>query len=37
VVITAFDVPSIDHLRIDPVLADEIRSVTRQVVRASIS
>lgn len=36
VVITAFDVPTIDQLRIDPALADEIRSMTRQVVRASI-
>jgi CRP-like cAMP-binding protein len=36
VVITAFDVPTIDKLRIDPGLADEIRSMTRQVVRASV-
>ena len=36
VVITAFDVPAIDQLRIDPGLADEIRSMTRQVVRASV-
>lgn len=36
VVVTAFDVPALDELRIDPALADEIRSMTRQVVRASI-
>jgi CRP-like cAMP-binding protein len=36
VVITAFEVPANDRLRIDPGLADEIRSMTRQVVRASI-
>jgi CRP-like cAMP-binding protein len=36
VVLTAFDVPSTDQLRIKPVLADEIRSMTRQVVRTSI-
>jgi CRP-like cAMP-binding protein len=36
VVLTAFDVPAIDQLRIDPGLANEIRSMTRQVVRASI-
>lgn len=36
VVITEFDVPAIDQLRITPDLSDEIRSMTRQVVRASI-
>ncbi len=36
VVITEFDVPGLEALRIDPTLADEIRSMTRQVVRASI-
>lgn len=36
VVITAFDVPTVDQLRIEPTLAEEIRSMTRQVVRASI-
>lgn len=36
VVITEFDVPTMDQLRIDSALADEIRSMTRQVVRASI-
>ena len=36
VVITEFDVPAIDQLRIDTGLADEIRSMTRQVVRASV-
>ncbi|MEI6251647.1 MAG: GNAT family N-acetyltransferase [Mycobacteriaceae bacterium] len=36
VVITAFDVPTVDELRIEPALADEIRSMTRQVVRSSI-
>lgn len=36
VVITEFDVPGLDQLRIDPSLADEIRSMTRQVVRASV-
>jgi len=35
VVTTAFDVPASDKLRLDPVICDEIRSVTRQVVRAS--
>ena len=36
VVITAFDVPTADQLRIDPAVADEIRSMTRKVVRASV-
>lgn len=36
VVITEFDVPALEKLRIDPVLAEEIRSVTRQVVRAAV-
>jgi protein lysine acetyltransferase len=36
VVITAFDVPTLDSLRIDASQAEEIRSVTRQVVRASV-
>ena len=36
VVITEFDVPAIDQLRIDTGLADEIRSMTRQVVRAAV-
>jgi CRP-like cAMP-binding protein len=34
VVTTEFDVPSLDELRIDSATAAEIRSVTRQVVRA---
>lgn len=34
VVTTSFDVPILEDLRIDPVVSDEIRSVTRQVVRA---
>lgn len=36
VVVTSFDVPAIDQLRIDPALTGEIRSMTRQVVRSSI-
>lgn len=36
VVITAFDVPAIDGLHLKPTLAEEIRSVTVQVVRASV-
>lgn len=36
VVITNFDVPEPDQVRIAPELADEIRSVTRQVIRASV-
>ena len=36
VVTTVFDVPDIGQLRIDPVLIDEIRSMARQVVRASV-
>jgi CRP-like cAMP-binding protein len=36
VVITAFDVPALEGLRIEPALAEQIRSVTRQVVRASV-
>jgi len=36
VVTTVFDVPEPDQLRIEPGLADEIRAVTRQVVRASV-
>lgn len=36
VVITAFDVPPLDELRVEPAQAEEIRSVTRQVVRASV-
>jgi len=35
VVTTVFDVPDIDHLRIDPEVAQEIRAMTREVVRAS--
>jgi CRP-like cAMP-binding protein len=34
VVTTEFDVPSLEELRIDSAIAAEIRSVTRQVVRA---
>ena len=34
VVTAEFDVPNPDELRIDSGLADQIRSVTRQVVRA---
>jgi CRP-like cAMP-binding protein len=34
VVVTEFDVPDADSFRIDPEVADEIRSVTRQVLRA---
>lgn len=37
VVTTEFEVPDLDGLRIDPGLADEIRSMTREVVRASAS
>ena len=36
VVITEFDVPPLEGLRIDQALVEEIRSVTRQVVRASV-
>ena len=36
VVITEFDVPGLDGMRIEPGLVQEIRSVTRQVVRASV-
>lgn len=36
VVVTNFDVPEPDQVRIAPELADEIRSVTRQVIRASV-
>lgn len=36
VVITTFDVPQLADLRIDAALAEQIRSVTRQVVRASV-
>ena len=36
VVITEFDVPPLEGLRIEPTLVEEIRSVTRQVVRASV-
>lgn len=36
VVVTDFDVPEPDQVRIAPELADEIRSVTRQVIRASV-
>ena len=35
VVTTVFDVPSIEDLRIPPDVADEIRAMTREVVRAS--
>ena len=35
VVTTEFDVPGPDGLRIDPALADQIRAVTRQVLRAA--
>ena len=35
VVTTIFDVPSLDALRIDPKVAEEIRAMTREVVRAS--
>ncbi len=35
VVTTTFDVPGIDELRIAPEVAEEIRAMTRQVVRAS--
>ena len=34
VVTTAFDVPALENLRIDPVIGNDLRSVTRQVVRA---
>ncbi len=37
VVITEFDVPGLEALRIEPALAEQIRSVTRQVVRASVN
>lgn len=36
VVTTVFDVPALEQLRIDSDLADGIRSMTRQVVRASV-
>jgi CRP-like cAMP-binding protein len=36
VVITEFDVPALENLRVEPAQAEEIRSVTRQVVRASV-
>lgn len=36
VVITDFAVPSLDQLRIDAALAEQIRAVTRQVVRAAV-
>ena len=36
VVITEFDVPGLDGMRVEPGLVQEIRSVTRQVVRASV-
>ena len=36
VVVTAFDVPAAGDLRVEPAMADEIRSMTRQVVRASV-
>jgi protein lysine acetyltransferase len=35
VVTTTFEVPSIEELRIEPELAEEIRAMTRDVVRAS--
>lgn len=35
VVTTDFEVPGIDRLRMDPTIIDEIRSMTREVVRAS--
>ena len=35
VVTTSFDVPGAGQLRLDPKLVDEIRSMTREVVRAS--
>jgi CRP-like cAMP-binding protein len=35
VVTTTFEVPSIDDLRIEPEMAEEIRAMTREVVRAS--
>lgn len=35
VVTTQFDVPAVESLRIDPALADRIRAMTREVVRAS--
>jgi RimJ/RimL family protein N-acetyltransferase len=35
VVTAEFDVPGIDDLRLDPAVVDEIRSMTREVVRAS--
>ena len=36
VVTTAFEVPDPDRLRIDPALADGIRAMARQVVRAAV-
>ena len=36
VVTTAFEVPDPDRLRIDPELADGIRAMARQVVRAAV-
>ncbi len=36
VVVTVFDVPDLDQLGIEPEMVDQIRSVTREVVRASI-
>jgi CRP-like cAMP-binding protein len=36
VLITEFDVPTLDGLRIELVMVDEIRSMTRQVVRAPV-
>lgn len=35
VVNTSFEVPRLEELRIEPVLVDQIRSMTREVVRAS--
>jgi hypothetical protein len=35
VVLTEFDVPPIEAVRIDPELVDEIRAMTREVLRAS--
>lgn len=37
VVTTEFDVPALDRLRIDPTLAEDVRAMARQVLRASVN
>jgi hypothetical protein len=37
VVTTEFDVPALDRLRIDSGLAEDIRAMARQVLRASVN